>query len=119
MRFWLSQAPREKLIMGLPAYSNDYELALKGKGQQVYRAKPQVSEGTPLQQAWLWYERLPIYLYPDRQGVLHLFYASDAESTRAHLTTVDELDLPGIGFWHFSSVDSLTWNLVREWLGKR
>ncbi len=105
--------------MGLPAYGNDYELTLKGKGQQVYRSTPEITEGTPVQRAWLWYERLPIYFYPDRQGILHLFYASDAESTQAHLATVDELNLPGIGFWHFSSVDDATWKVVREWLARK
>lgn len=115
MRFWLQQAPREKLIMGLPAYSNDYSLSLKGKGQQVYASKPQVPPQTPMEKAWLWYERLPVYLYVER-GAPHLFYASDAESTKAHLETVDELDLPGIGFWHFSSIDEETWKAVGEWL---
>ena len=118
MSFWLDQAPREKLIMGLPAYSNDYALSLKGKGQQVYASKPQVSAGTTMEKAWLWYERLPVYLYMDR-GTPHLFYASDAESTKAHLETVDELNLPGIGFWHFSSVDEETWKTVEDWLNAK
>ena len=119
MRFWLNQAPREKLIMGLPAYSNDYAVALNGKGNQIYASRPQVPVQTPLQKAWLWYERLPLYVYADPKGVPHLFYASDAESTKAHLETVDELGLPGIGFWHFSSVDEATWQVVREWLRER
>ncbi len=118
MRFWLGQVPREKLIMGLPAYSNDYALSIKGKGQQVYASKPQVPAGTAMEKAWLWYERLPVYLYVDR-GTPHLFYASDAESTKAHLETVDELKLPGIGFWHFSSVDDGTWTVVKDWLNTK
>ncbi len=119
MKFWLDRAPREKLIMGLRAYSNDYALSLKGRGKQVYASSPQVAAGTPLQKAWLWYERLPVYLYADTDGTPHLFYASNAESTKAHLETVDDLDLPGIGFWHFSSVGEATWNVVREWLNRK
>jgi spore germination protein YaaH len=115
MRFWLGQVPREKLIMGLPAYSNDYALSLEGKGKQVYASRPQVPARTPMEKAWLWYERLPVYLYMEG-GAPHLFYASDAESTKAHLETVDELNLPGIGFWHFSSVDEETWKMVQDWL---
>jgi spore germination protein YaaH len=119
MQFWLAQAAREKLIMGLPAYSNDYALAPKGRGKQVYGSEPQVPAGAPKHKAWLWYERLPVYLYSDQDGIPHLFYASDAESTKAHLETVDELQLPGIGFWHFSSVDDSTWKAVRDWLSRR
>ena len=119
MLFWLKQAPREKLIMGLPAYSNDYALSLKGKGQQVYSSRPQVPGQAPMDKAWLWYERLPVYLYTGGDGATHLFYASDADSTGAHLETVDELNLPGIGFWHFSSVDENTWKTVRGWLNSK
>ncbi len=113
MRFWLGQVPREKLVMGLPAYSNDYALGPQGSGKQVYASRPQI-EG-PAKEFWLWYERLPMYLYT-QDAVPHIFYASDAESTKAQLETVDELDLPAIGFWHFSSVDDATWAAIRAWL---
>jgi spore germination protein YaaH len=49
-------------------------------------------------------------------AVPHVFYASDAESTKAHLETIDELNLPALGFWHFSSVDENIWKAVRDWL---
>jgi spore germination protein YaaH len=116
MAFWLNQVAREKLVMGLPAYSNDYDLSRGGRGNQVYAARPEVAANTPWQKAWLWYERLPIYLYDDQVGKPHFFYASDADSTRALLEIVKEFKLPGFGFWHFSSVDESTWKTVREWL---
>ncbi len=119
MRFWVRQAPREKLIMGLPAYSNDYDLSPKGKGKQVYGPVPPVAAPVQLEKAWQWYERLPVSVYTDPTGARHIFYGSDAESTKVHLETVDELDLPGIGFWHFSSVDDPTWAAVRAWLSKQ
>jgi spore germination protein YaaH len=117
MAFWLRQVPREKLVMGLPAYSNDYALSPPGGGKQVYASKPQIQGET--QRAWLWYERLWMYLYMEKDAVPHIFYASDAESTKAHLETVDELNLPAIGFWHFSSVDEATWEAVRAWLNNK
>jgi spore germination protein YaaH len=118
MRFWMAHAPREKLVMGLPAYSNDYALSPNGPGKQVYGPRPEIADLAAAQKSWLWYERLPIYLYAEKDGILHLFYASDAESTKAHLETVDELNLPSLGFWHFSSVDKATWEALRNWLGK-
>lgn len=118
MAFWLKQVAREKLIMGLPAYSNDYDLSSGGRGNQVYAARPEVTANTPIQKAWLWYERLPVYLYDDRNGKPHLFYSSDADSTRALLEIVEESKLPGFGFWHFSSVDETTWKAVRDWLNQ-
>jgi spore germination protein YaaH len=116
LAFWLDRVPRRKLIMGLPAYANDYALSPGGKGKQVYAPAPPAPAGTGLRKAWLWYERLYVYVYPDQEGATHVFYASDAESTRAHLETATELKLAGVGFWHFSSVGEETWKAVREWL---
>lgn len=118
MAFWLNQVAREKLIMGLPAYSNDYDLSSGGRGNQVYVARPEVGADTPMQKAWLWYERLRVYLYDDGKGKPHLFYSSDADSTRALLEIVEESKIAGFGFWHFSSMDEKTWKTVREWLNK-
>ncbi len=117
MRFWLGKAPRKKLVMGLPAYSNDYALSANGGGKQVYASKPQIQEEA--QKAWLWYDRLTMYIYTEKDAIPHVFYASDADSTKAHLETVDELNLPAIGFWHFSSVDDATWKTVRAWLNNK
>lgn len=102
--------------MGLPAYSNDYALSPHGGGKQVYASKPSIQEET--QRSWLWYERLWMYLYMEN-AIPHIFYASDAKSTKAHLATVDELNLSAIGFWHFSSVDEATWKAVRAWLNNK
>jgi spore germination protein YaaH len=117
MEFWLSRAPREKLVMGLPAYSNEYVLTPTGTGRQVYKPRPEAVAGSDMVRSWLWYEKVHLYLYRNASGDPHGFYASDAKSTAEHLKTVDQLDLPAIGFWHFSSVDTETWAAVREWLG--
>lgn len=113
--FWLGGVPRGKLIMGLPAYSNDYALSTGGRGRQVYAPVPEF-QGEGLKKSWLWYERISVYTYTDLNGAVHIFYASDADSTRTHLETAAALKVAGVGFWHFSSVDEPTWNAVREWL---
>ncbi|GEM_PF-452743 len=121
VKYWSSEVPRRKIIMGLPAYSNDYVVneSRKGAGAQIYRSKPDIASGTPLQRRWLWYEKINLYTYPDGKGNWHLFFSSDADSTRALLDIADEMDLSGIGFWHFSSVDPDTWTAVRQWLKRR
>jgi spore germination protein YaaH len=115
LAFWLDRVPQRKLIMGLPAYSNDYIVSPGAKGTQVYAPVPDAQGSNP-RKAWLWWERLFVYTYAGQDGAAHIFYASDAESTKAHLETAAGLKLAGIGFWHFSSVADDTWNAVREWL---
>lgn len=118
MTYWMKYVPKEKLIMALPAYSNDYTMTVNGTGKQVYATVPDSVKGTLQPPIWLWYEKLNIYLYDDVKGINHLFYASDQKSTKALLELGDELNIDNIGFWHFSSVDPKTWSVVREWIKK-
>ena len=115
MKFWLKYVPRKKLIMGLPAYSGDFEMMLGGKRQRVYADRPVVPEGTEIERVWLPYEQVNTYSYLDEKGCRHLFFASDDVSTRAHLETVEKLDIPGIAFWHYQAVTPETWKVVRDW----
>ncbi|MFY9152359.1 MAG: glycosyl hydrolase family 18 protein [Prolixibacteraceae bacterium] len=118
MKFWIKYVPKDKLVMALPAYSNDYIMNLKGAGKQVYSSVPDSVKGILQSPTWLWYEKLNIYLYDDLKGNTHLFYASDQRSTKALLEIGDELKINNIGFWHFGSVDPKMWSVVREWINK-
>jgi len=106
MLFWLRHVPREKLLMGLPAYSNEFDLTPgSGNGRQQPFDSPAGLPGAgQLERIWSDYEKIHIYRYLDADGHVHLFFASDAESTRAHLDTVEELDIPGVAFWHYDTM---------------
>lgn len=118
MTYWTKYVSKDKLVMALPAYANDYTMNVQGSGKQVYSAVPDSVKGTLLAPTWLWYEKLNIYLYDDLKGNTHLFYASDQRSTKALLELSNELKINNIGFWHFGSVDPKTWSAVREWMKK-
>lgn len=118
MTYWTKYVSKDKLIMSLPAYSNDYIMTVNGTGKQVYSSVPDSVKGTLQSPTWLWYEKLNIYLYNDLKGNTHLFYASDQKSTKALLEIGNELNIDNIGFWHLSSVDPKTWSVVREWINK-
>lgn len=118
MKFWIKYVAKDKLVMALPAYSNDYVMNLKGTGKQVYSSVPDSVKGTLPSPTWLWYEKLNIYLYQDLKGNTHLFYACDQRSTKALLEIADELNVNNIGFWHLGSVDTKTWSVVKDWINK-
>lgn len=116
MTFWLKYVPKEKLVMGLPAYSNDYEIAPEGKGMQLYASVPESIKGALPSPTWLWFEKINLYVYNDTHNTTHLFYASDAQSTEALLSLANELEINNIGFWHFSSVDLPMWEVTQKWI---
>jgi spore germination protein YaaH len=118
MRYWMQRVPPAKLLMGLPAYGNDYVAAPGGRGEQIYAPLPPIPAGKTNEVLWLTHEQVHVYRYLDAQDRPHIFYASDARSTRAHLATIDELDLPGLTFWHYDAVAPETWQAVRSWLAR-
>jgi spore germination protein YaaH len=118
MTYWSRYISKDKLVMALPAYSNDYTLTGNGTGKQVYATVPDSIRGTLPSPTWQWYEKLNIYLYNDLNGNSHLFFACDSKSTKALLEISDEFKIYNIGFWHLSSVDPKTWSIVREWINK-
>lgn len=118
MEFWKKYIPKNKLVAGLPAYSNDYDLTTGGEGIQVYAPTP-LNPQTPLAKpGWMWYDKINIYIYKDTNDHIHLFYASDAKSTQSLLELMDELELDNIGFWHYSSVSKDMWDVTRTWINQ-
>lgn len=118
MAFWIKRIPKDKLVMALPAYANDYAVTGDIKGRQIYQSVPDSVSGALPSPTWLCYEKVNMYLYDGTDGNRHLFYASDARSTEALLELADELEIPQIGFWHFSSVDLEMWNATGKWKKK-
>ncbi|HVY74934.1 MAG TPA: glycosyl hydrolase family 18 protein [Puia sp.] len=116
MSFWSKYVRPEKLVMCLPAYSNDYVFGPKVTGDQVYAACPNDKSSKITDSTWLWYERLNLYNYVDSLNRTHIFYASDAKSTQSLLAITKKLALQNIGFWHFSSINDATWQVISEWL---
>lgn len=118
MSFWIKRIPKDKLVMALPAYANDYAVTGDIKGRQIYQSVPDSVSGVLPSPTWLCYEKVNIYLYDATDGNRHLFYASDSRSTEALLELADELEIPQIGFWHFSSVDPQMWDVTEKWKKK-
>lgn len=116
MRFWMRHVPTERLVMGLPAYSRDFAMTQQREIASVYAPSPDLAGATAVQRLWMPYEGIHQYRYTAEDGVEHVFYASDAISTEAHLRTADELGLVNLGFWHYEAVVPQTWRTVRKWL---
>ena len=114
--FWTRYVPVKKIILGLPAYGNDYNMIPGKSGSQLFITQPKTAKGTTAEKAWLWYEKVHIYRYQDKNGEPHIFFASDAKSTKALLEIADEFKITKISLWHYSEVDPSIKNVVREWL---
>jgi hypothetical protein len=115
MRFWSRHVPKAKLVMGLPAYSRDFAMAGARAAESPFGPVPDLAPGTSVQGLWMPYEAIRQYRYAEGDGVEHVFFASDADSTRAHLRTAADQGMETIGFWHYEAVTPEMWAAVREW----
>lgn len=119
MLYWKKRISTDKLVMALPAYSNDYKLTDTIVGKQIYSSQPDKIVGELPAPRWLCYEKVNMYLYNHEDGCCHLFYATDSHSTECLLQLADELQVPQVGFWHFSSVSPEMWKVTRNWMGNK
>lgn len=115
MEFWAKYVPKKNLVMGMPAYSNDYSLINGEKGKQVYASVPENVNGSLPTPTWLWFEKVNLYEYKDANNHPHVFYASDAKSTASLLKLADDLKIPNVGFWHLGSADANMLQETKKW----
>ena len=115
MQTWMKFVPREKLIMGIPAYSHDQDV-ISNTGNQAWYRTPPVDVSDILKKGTLTYEGINYYVYRNKNQRLRILYASDVYSMKGHLATVDELDIPAISFWTANEVSPEMWQVVRDWM---
>ena len=96
MEYWRAVIPREKMVMNIPAYANQYSMLPGGTGGAAGLALP--ANATHVEKSWNYFYQLHEYRYL-LNGVPHLLYATDTESTAAHLRTASELGIASVGFW--------------------
>ena len=95
MAWWAERVPKSKLVMGLPAYSNDYSSKPGfggGNGTQSPIGPPWSPESAPrngkLETVWDFFQQIYIHLYDRGDGTgPRIRYGTDVESTKAHLKT--------------------------------
>ncbi len=121
MAYLVCQVPRQKIIMGLPTYSVDWDVSEPAKSRQIYDYEWLAErEGeSEIGRAWVHHWDVGLMRYTDADGHIHYVYVTDARSTQSHLETVDALDLGGVCFWAAMGEDPEIWECVRRYFGRR
>ncbi len=119
MRFWMQDIPAAQMVMGLPAYGNDFPaMPGDGMGKQVSYEHPEAVPGAhEIEHTWLHRERLNFYRYLDAGKRPRTLFATDADSTGNLLAIVDELHVPSISFWYYQTMTPGIWRALERWMG--
>ena len=126
MEWWRARVSPSRLVMGLPAYANDYSsLPHYGgsNGTQVYRAGPPAvpdeAVAGSVETTWQFFEQIYVHRYTSaHSGEPRIRYGTDARSTLAHLATADELGVAQVGFWTWISADAEMKSAVYAWTNR-
>ncbi len=114
MKFWLQYIPADKLVLGLPAYGNDYNITNFGAGEQIYFPKEKLPD-VAMNEVYLWYEQIPASQYIDANGHAHIYYGFNAQSTAALMKVAEDLSVPNIAFFALESVTPEMWAAGEAW----
>lgn len=125
MEWWMANIPKasvDRLVMGLPSYSNDYS-ALPGYGgangtQVCSPGGPTEAGVSQVEQIWDYFSQIYQFNYKDANGLPRIRYATEAESTAAHLRTADALGLTQVGLWTWNMADAPMASLLFNWTSR-
>lgn len=103
VEFALTQAPAEKLWLGIPNYGYNWTLPFQ-EGRRAPSLSPQEAVSLAVDHyAAIRYDdfaQAPWFRYVDRQGQEHEVWFEDARSIKAKLDLAKEYGLAGVSYWN-------------------
>ena len=124
MQWWMERVSVDKLVMGLPAYSNDYSgLPHYGGGNGTQQGVGPPVEGVEavpgtVETTWQYFDQINVHRYNDARVPSHpprIRYGTDARSTQSHLQTAATLQIGQVGFWTWNSADDAMRKALYTW----
>jgi spore germination protein YaaH len=113
---WIKGFTKEKIVWGLPAYSNFY---------QVPHLPDNIGDGTHrgayyrpqnVEPVWLPNDGVNFYVWGGASS--YYLWATDARSTREQLALMDAAGIRHISFWYVQLITPEMWEVINEWIEK-
>ena len=113
--YGVSEIPREKIYLGIPAYGYDWPLPYRqGETRAQSISNRRAVEIAVEQRAEIAFDQRaqsPWFRYTEG-GVVHEVWFEDARSMSAKLRLVDEYGLRGAGYWNLMRPDPQGWTVL-------
>lgn len=113
VRYAITRIPRDKLLLGIPAYGFDWTEGRKHPRYLSYKLAVDTAERAGVSIGWDEKAKVPRFAYRDERG-RHEVWFEDARSWQAKIDLVNEYDLAGIAIWRLGMEDPVGWEAIRS-----
>jgi spore germination protein YaaH len=113
VRYAVSRIPRDKVLVGIPAYGFDWTEGRKYPRYLSYRLAMDRAERAGVAVDWDEKAKVPRYEYRDERG-RHEVWFEDARSWQAKIDLVNKYELAGIAIWRLGMEDPAAWEAIRK-----
>ncbi|HXL04171.1 MAG TPA: glycosyl hydrolase family 18 protein [Bacillota bacterium] len=116
IKYAITQIPRHKVLMGVPAYGYDWNLAT---GRAVALSYTQVmnrANRMGIAPSWDSKAKSPFFKYVEG-GAWHEVWFESPHSLKPKLELVEKYDIGGIAIWKLGYEDNLYWKAICDALG--
>ncbi|WP_426387996.1 stalk domain-containing protein [Desulforudis sp. 1088] len=112
VKYTLSKLPAEKVLLGIPGYSFDWNLDRGGATYLSHELAMATARRYNRSVQWDERNHAPYFEYADRSGSSHTVYFENAGSLAGKLDLVNRYNLRGIALWRLGMEDPGTWELI-------
>lgn len=113
VRYAITQIPRNKILLGIPAYGYDWNLATGRVTALSYTQAMNRAKKLGIDPLWDSTSKSPYFKYVEN-GARHEVWFESSHSVRPKLDLVNKYDLGGIAIWKLGYEDGAFWEVIRE-----
>lgn len=113
LKLAVSEIPRDKIILGVPAYGYDWRSGQSGKGVQWAEAVA-IADAHSAPIKWDPTTQSPWFAYTDSQGRPHTVWFEDARSMQTKLALALTYRVGGVAIWRLGGEDPAIWERLRQ-----
>ncbi len=117
IKYAITQIPRHKVLMGVPAYGYDWNLATKRTVALSYTQVMNRANRMGIDPSWDSNARSPYFKYVEN-GAHHEVWFESPHSLKPKLELVEKYDIGGIAIWKLGYEDSHYWKAIADGLAK-
>lgn len=115
IKYAITQVPRNKVLMGVPAYGYDWNLSTGRTVALSYTQAMNRATRMRIDPSWDSEAKSPFFKYMEN-GASHEVWFESPHSLKPKLELVEKYDIAGIAIWKLGYEDSLYWEAILDTL---